>query len=66
MNYHRQSRPRLLRNRRLFQQALEHKEAVTARHAPGTAYHTRATLEAETLRGRIVAIDAELEKRRIK
>ncbi len=45
------------------QKALEAKQTVVARHKPGTAYHTRATKEAETYQHRITAIEAELQQR---
>jgi len=41
---------RLIRN---AEKQLAHKHDVLARHAPGTAYHTRAQREIEALESRI-------------
>ena len=63
VNITRMSIARLKRLLAQAQKTLEAKQAVAARHEPGTAYHTRATKEAETYQNRITAIEAELQHR---
>lgn len=56
--------PRTLRTHlRHARKARAQKEAVIARHAPGTPWRTRAEREAATYRARVAAIEAELARR---
>lgn len=63
MNWSRISTKHLHSIRRAHAKKFEHKRQVAARHKPGTAYHTRASLEAQTYADLIAEIDAELAQR---
>ncbi len=46
---------------RAAEKKIEHKQEVLVRHAPGTAYHTRASREIEALEMRIADWKAQME-----
>lgn len=56
---------RLLSWQHEHEQVIAHKAEVMARHAEGTAYHTRARLETETRQAKLRMIVEELQQRGI-
>lgn len=65
IDYSRVPTRRLLSWQHEHEQVIAHKAEVMARHAEGTAYHTRARLEMETRQSRLTLILEELQKRGI-